>query len=96
MIVINHQDCGAAKIINNGKKFNRIIENKIHKNSFKKIDSDEKTVLVGDVCLSDMVGLVAGVTPVPGGVGPMTIACLLANTVTACYRSQDLSDPEFT
>ena len=62
----------------------------------KKIDSNEKTVLVGDVCLSDMVGLVAGVTPVPGGVGPMTIACLLANTVTACYRSQDLSDPEFT
>ena len=62
----------------------------------KKIDSNEKTVLVGDVCFSDMVGLVAGVTPVPGGVGPMTIACLLANTVTACYRSQDLSDPEFT
>ena len=62
----------------------------------KKIDSNEKTVLVGDVCFSDMVGLVAGVTPVPGGVGPMTIACLLANTVTACYRSKDLSDPEFT
>ena len=62
----------------------------------KKIDSNEKTVLVGDVRFSDMIGLVAGVTPVPGGVGPMTIACLLANTVTACYRSQDLSDPEFT
>ena len=39
LIVINHEDCGAAKIINNGKKFNRIIENKIHKNSFKKIKS---------------------------------------------------------
>ena len=62
----------------------------------KNIDSNEKTVLVGDVCFSDMVGLVAGVTPVPGGVGPMTIACLLANTVTACYRSQDLVDPKFT
>ena len=62
----------------------------------KQIESNEKTVLVGDVCFSDMVGLVAGVTPVPGGVGPMTIACLLANTVTACYRSQALSDPEFT
>ena len=37
LIVINHEDCGAAKIINNGKKFDRIIENKIHKNSFKKI-----------------------------------------------------------
>ena len=61
----------------------------------KKIDGVEKTVLVGDVCFSDMAGVVAGVTPVPGGVGPMTIACLLANTVTACYRSQGLSDPEF-
>ena len=39
LIVINHEDCGAAKIINNGKKFDRIIENKIHKNSFKKIKS---------------------------------------------------------
>ncbi len=61
----------------------------------KKIDGVEKNVLVGDVCFSDMAGIAAGVTPVPGGVGPMTIACLLANTVTACYRSQDLPDPEF-
>ena len=61
----------------------------------KKIDGVEKTTLVGDVCFSDMAGVAAGVTPVPGGVGPMTIACLLANTVTACYRSQGLSDPEF-
>ena len=61
----------------------------------KKIDGVEKTVLVGDVCFSDMAGVAAGVTPVPGGVGPMTIACLLANTVTACYRSQGLADPEF-
>ena len=61
----------------------------------KKIDGVEKTVLVGDVCFSDMAGVAAGGTPVPGGVGPMTIACLLANTVTASYRSQGLSDPEF-
>ena len=61
----------------------------------KNIEGEEKHVLVGDVCFSEMAGLVAGVTPVPGGVGPMTIACLLANTVTACFRSQNLSDPEF-
>ena len=61
----------------------------------KKIKGEEKHVLVGDVCFSEMAGLVAGVTPVPGGVGPMTIACLLANTVTACFRSQNLPDPEF-
>ena len=37
LIVINHKDCGAAKIANNGKKFNSSIENKIHKQSFKNI-----------------------------------------------------------
>ena len=37
IIVINHEDCGAAKIINGKKKLNSIIENKIHKESFKKI-----------------------------------------------------------
>ena len=61
----------------------------------KNIEGEEKHVLVGDVCFSEMAGLVAGVTPVPGGVGPMTIACLLANTVTACFRSQNLPDPKF-
>jgi methylenetetrahydrofolate dehydrogenase (NADP+)/methenyltetrahydrofolate cyclohydrolase len=34
------------------------------------------------------------VTPVPGGVGPMTIACLLANTLTACCRSNGLAEPK--
>ncbi len=37
IIVINHKDCGAAKIVNGKKKFNSIIENKIHRESFKKI-----------------------------------------------------------
>ena len=37
LIVINHKDCGAAKIINGGKKFNSSIENEIHKESFKNI-----------------------------------------------------------
>jgi len=38
---------------------------------------------------------VAGaITPVPGGVGPMTIACLLANTLTACCRANGLPAPE--
>ena len=37
IIVINHKDCGAAKIVNGKKKFNSIIENKIHKESFRKI-----------------------------------------------------------
>ena len=39
LIVINHEDCGAAKIVNGKKEFNSTIEKKIHKNSFKKIKS---------------------------------------------------------
>ncbi len=46
------------------------------------VDADGKARLVGDVA-ADEVGHAAWLTPVPGGVGPMTIACLLANTATA-------------
>ena len=53
-----------------------------------------KNRLVGD-CAYDSCAEVAGaITPVPGGVGPMTIACLLANTVTACCRANGLIEPE--
>ena len=53
-----------------------------------------KTRLVGD-CHYDSCAEVAGaITPVPGGVGPMTIACLLANTVTACCRANGLKEPQ--
>ena len=63
-----------------------------------RIDAPEKgegkTRLVGD-CDYDSCAAVAGaITPVPGGVGPMTIACLLANTVTACARANGLDEPE--
>jgi methylenetetrahydrofolate dehydrogenase (NADP+)/methenyltetrahydrofolate cyclohydrolase len=44
------------------------------------------TRLVGDVAFDEAVGVAGYITPVPGGVGPMTIACLLANTVTAAKR----------
>ena len=54
-----------------------------------------KTRHVGDVDY-DAVSLVAGaITPVPGGVGPMTIACLMANTVTAACRANDLPPPDW-
>ena len=57
-------------------------------------DGSVKTRLVGD-CDFDSCAAVAGaITPVPGGVGPMTIACLLANTVTACCRDAGLPEPE--
>ena len=53
-----------------------------------------KTKLVGDVDYKSCAEVAGAITPVPGGVGPMTIACLLANTVTACCRSNNLADEE--
>ncbi|MEO9465703.1 bifunctional methylenetetrahydrofolate dehydrogenase/methenyltetrahydrofolate cyclohydrolase FolD [Sulfitobacter pontiacus] len=53
-----------------------------------------KTSLVGDVDFDSCAKVAGAITPVPGGVGPMTIACLLANTVTACCRAHDLPEPE--
>jgi len=53
-----------------------------------------KTRLVGDADFDSCAKVAGAITPVPGGVGPMTIACLLANTVTACCRAHDLPEPE--
>ncbi len=50
--------------------------------------------LVGDVEFASAAEVAGAITPVPGGVGPMTIACLLANTVTACCRANGLPEPE--
>lgn len=53
-----------------------------------------KMRLVGDVDFASVSQKAGAITPVPGGVGPMTIACLLANTVTACYRVNGLVEPK--
>jgi methylenetetrahydrofolate dehydrogenase (NADP+)/methenyltetrahydrofolate cyclohydrolase len=52
------------------------------------------TRLVGDVDYASTAAVAGAITPVPGGVGPMTIACLLANTLTACLRSNGLPEPD--
>ncbi|WP_100367566.1 bifunctional methylenetetrahydrofolate dehydrogenase/methenyltetrahydrofolate cyclohydrolase FolD [Yoonia maricola] len=52
------------------------------------------TRLVGDADYDSCAAVAGAITPVPGGVGPMTIACLLANTLTACCRANGLSEPE--
>lgn len=52
-----------------------------------------KSRLVGDVAFAEAAPIAAAITPVPGGVGPMTIACLLRNTVTAACRRRDLPVP---
>ncbi|MDG1972002.1 MAG: bifunctional methylenetetrahydrofolate dehydrogenase/methenyltetrahydrofolate cyclohydrolase FolD [Paracoccaceae bacterium] len=53
-----------------------------------------KMRLVGDVDFASAAEVAGAITPVPGGVGPMTIACLLANTLTACCRANGLAEPE--
>jgi methylenetetrahydrofolate dehydrogenase (NADP+)/methenyltetrahydrofolate cyclohydrolase len=52
------------------------------------------TRLVGDVDYASAAEVAGAITPVPGGVGPMTIACLLANTLTACLRANGLPEPD--
>ena len=50
--------------------------------------------LLGDVAYGEAAEVAGAITPVPGGVGPMTIACLLRNTVVAAHRRSGLHDPE--
>lgn len=51
-----------------------------------------KTKLVGDVAYDECAEVAGAITPVPGGVGPMTIACLLQNTVTAAKIQKNIKD----
>ena len=55
---------------------------------------DGKGRLVGDVAYDEAAEVAAAITPVPGGVGPMTIAMLMRNTLVAAHRRAGLPDPE--
>ena len=57
-------------------------------------DKPGKSKLLGDVDYAQVSAVAGAITPVPGGVGPMTIDCLLANTITACCRANGLAEPE--
>jgi methylenetetrahydrofolate dehydrogenase (NADP+)/methenyltetrahydrofolate cyclohydrolase len=52
-----------------------------------------KSRIVGDVCFAEAVDVAGAITPVPGGVGPMTIACLLVNTLRAACAQAGLAAP---
>ena len=52
-----------------------------------------KSRIVGDVNFAEAVDVAGAITPVPGGVGPMTIACLLANTLRAACMQAALPEP---
>jgi len=58
-----------------------------------RVERDGKARLVGDVDFAGAAKVAGAITPVPGGVGPMTIACLLVNTVTAACRQHDVPVP---
>ena len=55
-----------------------------------RVEREGKARLVGDVAYAEAVKVAGAITPVPGGVGPMTIACLLQNTLTAACRQRGL------
>ena len=55
--------------------------------------ADGKTRLVGDVAYEEAAKIAGAITPVPGGVGPMTIAVLLRNTLVAAHRREGLTPP---
>lgn len=59
-----------------------------------RIMEGEKPRLVGDVEFESARNVAGAITPVPGGVGPMTIACLLANTLTAYCRIRGIGEPD--
>jgi methylenetetrahydrofolate dehydrogenase (NADP+)/methenyltetrahydrofolate cyclohydrolase len=56
-------------------------------------DGGEKPKIIGDVCFEEAVAHAGAITPVPGGVGPMTIACLLRNTVQAACEANGIPTP---
>ena len=56
-------------------------------------DGAGRSRLIGDVAFAEAVRVAAAITPVPGGVGPMTVACLLRNTLVAACRSRGLDEP---
>jgi methylenetetrahydrofolate dehydrogenase (NADP+)/methenyltetrahydrofolate cyclohydrolase len=57
--------------------------------------ADGKSRIVGDVAFDEVRAVAGAITPVPGGVGPMTIACLLVNTLRAACAATNLPAPEF-
>jgi len=63
-------------------------------NRIPKEGEEGKTRLVGDVHFEEAVKVAGAITPVPGGVGPMTIACLLNNALTAACRQAGVDVPE--
>ena len=61
-----------------------------------RIEENGKKKLVGDVDYHEVIKVASLITPVPGGIGPMTIACLLLNTLRAAHTQNNLPEPDLT
>ena len=72
-----------------------VIDVGINRIDITKPDGTPGTRLVGDVNFAEAITVAGAITPVPGGVGPMTIACLLANTVKSACQRLNLPVPDF-
>ena len=59
-----------------------------------RVERDGKRRIVGDVTFAEARHVAGAITPVPGGVGPMTIACLLDNTLHAACRRRGIGPPD--
>jgi len=59
-----------------------------------RIQAADGKKLVGDVAFDEALAVAGAITPVPGGVGPMTIACMLSNTLKAACQQNDVDVPE--
>jgi methylenetetrahydrofolate dehydrogenase (NADP+)/methenyltetrahydrofolate cyclohydrolase len=57
-------------------------------------NADGKAKLCGDVAFAEALRVAGAITPVPGGVGPMTIACLMRNTLVASALQAGLDQPD--
>ena len=91
------QDRDGFVTIHLGRKGIAYVEVECHGASWGRADPAEPgtTRLVGDVAFEEARAVAGAITPVPGGVGPMTIACLLRNTVEAACRRRGLPPPNF-
>jgi methylenetetrahydrofolate dehydrogenase (NADP+)/methenyltetrahydrofolate cyclohydrolase len=58
-----------------------------------RVERDGKRTILGDVAFAEARAVAGAITPVPGGVGPMTIACLLENTLHAACRRRGIALP---
>jgi methylenetetrahydrofolate dehydrogenase (NADP+)/methenyltetrahydrofolate cyclohydrolase len=73
-----------------------VIDVGTHRVQVSNAPGETKTKTIGDVRFDEVAPIVRAITPVPGGVGPVTVAMLLSNTIAACRRhgGQGRSEPE--